>query len=158
MAGENMLTFTLFKGQFGFGVNVSDVAVVLDTRKYAEEAGIRKGHIISAINGTAVGTKQEVQDALKASKGEAHFCVHVPLMLEIRRKSKESLTVSLKPGHKMHWAFTLQGGTINYCAKMNGREVCPHTAQPRSRSVCCPRMLEFRALSSMQRSAALMAV
>ena len=59
--GENMLSFTLYKGQFGFGVNVSDVGVVLDTRLYAEEAGIRKGHIIAAINDKAVASKADVQ-------------------------------------------------------------------------------------------------
>lgn len=39
------------------------------------------------------------------------------------RKTKESLTVSLRPGHKMHWAFTLQAGTINYCCSFEGRAV-----------------------------------
>ena len=30
----------------GFGVNVSDMAVVLDTRASAEEAGVAKGQVI----------------------------------------------------------------------------------------------------------------
>ena len=76
-AGEPTQVITLHRGHFGFGnfvitaipvmtpytwacfvpagVNVSDVAVVLDVRANAKDVGVRKGHIISSINGTAIG-------------------------------------------------------------------------------------------------------
>eukprot|EP01047_Picozoa_sp_COSAG01_P069150 COSAG01_NODE_10154_length_2235_cov_4.282776_4_plen_117_part_00 len=51
-------------------------------------------------------------------------------MLEIGRKRQESLTVSLKPGQRMHWAFTLQSGTLNY-------EAAFHPKSGQKRPVCC---------------------
>lgn len=92
---DGTMELTLHKGQMGFGVNVSDMAVVLDTRASAEEAGVAKGQVIVQINGADTRTKTDVFTALKASADSAKFIVRPPTLLEVRNLKKELLTVKM---------------------------------------------------------------
>ena len=103
--GDGTLGLTLHKGQMGFGVNVSDRAVVLDTRSHAEEAGIAKGQVIMSINGTPTPTKTDVHTVLKGSGDSAMFVVKPPASIEARPRRKEFLGVKMKKGWKLHYVM-----------------------------------------------------
>ena len=103
--GDGTVGLTLHKGQMGFGVNVSDRAVVLDIRRNAEEAGVAKGQVIVAINGTLTPTKKDVHTVLKGSGDSATFVVRQPAVLEARPRRKELLVVKMKKGWKLHYVL-----------------------------------------------------
>ena len=104
---DGTIGLTLYKGQMGFGVNVSDLSVVLDTRSNAEEAGVRKGQLIVTINNVPTPTKQAVHTVLKSSGDVAKFAVREPSMIEARARRKELVTVKMKKGWKTHFVLTI---------------------------------------------------
>jgi len=105
---DGTLGLSLYKGQMGFGVNVSELAVVLDTRSNAEEAGVAKGQLIVAINGTATPTKQAVHTVLKGCADSANFSVREPSLMDARARRKELVTIRMKKGWKTHWVLTIK--------------------------------------------------
>eukprot|EP01043_Picozoa_sp_COSAG02_P031394 COSAG02_NODE_2047_length_10013_cov_3.500403_3_plen_1212_part_00 len=104
---DGTVGLTLHKGQMGFGVNVSELSVVLDTRSNAEEAGVRKGQLIVAINDVPTPTKQAVHTVLKSSADQAKFTVREPSMIESRPRRKEVVNIKMKKEWKTHFVFTI---------------------------------------------------